>query len=89
MGRHVCLKEWINGNEVSVSIDDNLCDGFRGEVIVFHSDGMKDKTEIGSCRCPTRLAEIILEAEIVARKKEGSRTFFNTRILGDNDTLEV
>lgn len=89
MDRHVCLKQWVNGNEISISIDDNLGAGFRGDVMLFHSNGnFNDRTAIGNFHCPTTMAEVILKALKLAKEKEGTRTEFGTRILTNHEGLE-
>jgi len=35
MAKHINLKEYINGYEISISIDDNLCNRFRYEIAIF------------------------------------------------------
>ena len=82
MGRHICLKEWINGNEISVSMDDNLCNKFRAEVFVFHNDdNIRNRTEIGFSNSPTHMAKLIVEAKKCAKEKKGTKEIFQTRIL--------
>ena len=90
MGRHICLKQWLNGNEISVSIDDNSCDRFRAEVVVFYSDSdnIEERIDIGGSRCPTHMAELIKEAEKYALKNKGNRTPFDARILTNHEGLE-
>ena len=88
MGRHVCLKEWINGNEISVSIDDNLCDKFRAEVIVFHDSTLENRTNIGGSICPNHMAELITKAKELAEKTKGTRKKFNSRILTNHEGME-
>ncbi len=74
MGRHICLKEWINGNEISVSMDDNLCNKFRAEVIVFHNDdNIRNRTEIGFSNSPTHMAKLIVEAKKMCKGKERNK----------------
>ena len=95
MGKHVCLKEWFNGNEISVSIDDNLNDTFRAEVIVFRDKErivssayfMSINTiEVGHCRHPTHLAELLLKAQAICLNRKGNIKPFDSRILTDNET---
>jgi len=71
MAKQHCLKQNVNGHIISVAIDDNLCDKFRAEVVMFHSDNFEDHTEIGGSRCLTHMAELILEAEKIAAKTKG------------------
>ena len=93
MGRHICLKEWVNGNEISVSIDDNLCNKYRGEVVIFHDntgqglDGINNITDLGGSRCPTHTAELILKAKEIAKKNKGSIEPFEAKILTNNEGL--
>ena len=75
------MKEWINGNEISVSMDD-LCNKFRAEVIVFHNDdNIRNRTEIGFSNSPTHMAKLIVEAKKCAKEKKGTKEIFQTRIL--------
>ncbi|MBU2652733.1 MAG: hypothetical protein KKA81_17535 [Bacteroidetes bacterium] len=87
------MKEWINGNEVSISVDNNACEGFRAEVVIF----TKEITDImdtsgtivlGSSFNPTYMAELILEANKIATKKKGIIKPFKARFLMNGESLE-
>ena len=70
MAKHFCLKEYVNGYELSVSIDDNLCDKFRAEIILFGDPrqdiDMHSIIREWGCRSVERMAECIIEAEAYA-----------------------
>lgn len=83
MAKHFCLKQWVNGNEISVSIDDNLNDTFRGEVAVFSSDDITEMVEIGNSRGLSGLARDILEAIQHAENHKGKLPEFETKIVVD------
>lgn len=87
MAKHFVLKEWINGYELSVSIDDNGCNKFRGEVALFRDprqelDNIMDSlVKEWGCRNIERMAELILEARDYAQKlPEGKYGIFDTYV---------
>jgi len=88
MGRHVCLKEWVNGNEISVSIDDNCCDKFRSDVVVFFDATGKHFKESGHSTNVCMMAENILKAKEFALTNKGKLNPFSSRILKDGEGMD-
>ena len=79
--KHFCLKQYVNGHEISVSIDDNagaVSLPFRAEVVVFKTRLMSSLKEIGNSRSVVKMANDILKAEeyCLAQKEKG--TYENT-----------
>lgn len=87
MAKHFCLKEWVNGYELSVSIDDNGCNKFRGEIALFSYPAMviddisRSLIKEWGCRSVEYMAELILEARDYAQKlPEGKYGIFDTYV---------
>jgi hypothetical protein len=81
MSKLINISQWCNGNRISVSIDDNLNNTFRGDVVVFHSENnFKDNTEIGFSRSLEKLAKDILTAVDLADKQKGTVEPFSINI---------
>jgi hypothetical protein len=79
MAQHFCLKQWVNGYELSVSIDDNLCHKFRAEVALFSTE--TDMVKEWGSRYPISMAEDILEATKLAESmNKGNYPEFETCI---------
>ena len=77
LGKHFCLKQYINGYEISVSVDDNvgaISLPFRAEVVVFKTRLMSSLKEIGNSRSVIKMAKDILKAEeyCLAQKEKGA-----------------
>lgn len=70
----ICIKEWRNGNEISVSMNDNLGKGFRGDVVVFHgADPLRNRyTEIDAFFNLEQMTEAISKAREVADTVRGT-----------------
>ena len=72
MGKNVCIKEWVNGYELSVAIDNNMNAGFRAHIVLFEQDRVMHSEIIWeTCMFTiTHMAVAILEAKEFANKKE-------------------
>ena len=67
MAKHFCFKQWVNGYELSVSVDDNLCDKFRAEVVLFKEELSLGTVGMWHCTSPIGMAEIIEAAYKTAK----------------------
>ncbi len=80
MAKHSCLKANIRGYELSISIDDNLCDRFRYEIRVFkYPDKMEGVFPDENGRNPIAMAEDIIKLteQIKQLEEEGKFPAFD------------
>jgi hypothetical protein len=85
MAESMCMKQWINGYELSVHLDDNLCERFRSNIILFKKKE-HDFDRLMSCiekewdsRNLIAMAQDILEAKQFAESlPKGNVIFFES-----------